>query len=102
MTKSPYSYLIFVILTLITGIIFAKYNKFDTKYLLAKKINRYIIIAIIPLLYIVLTSVIVVTEDGIHDYSFYNLKGTKYSFGDVEYVNTGFVDKLLSVVRNEN
>ena len=49
-------------------------------------------LTIIPLTYIMLTSVVVVTEDGIYDYSFYNLKGNKCSFSDVEYVNTGFVD----------
>ena len=93
--KSPYSYLLFVILIIVaTRIksIFSKKEKRDNNrnlfYLL--KID---ILIVISLLYLVLTSVVVVTEDGIYDYSFYNLKGTKYSFSDVEYVNTGFVLK---------
>jgi hypothetical protein len=56
------------------------------------KFDKFLILTIIPLIYILITSVVVVTEDGIYDYSFYNLKGNKYSFSDVEYVNTGFVD----------
>ena len=56
------------------------------------KFDKFLILTIIPLIYIMLTSVVVVTKDGIYDYSFYNLKGNKYSFRDVENVNTGFVD----------
>lgn len=91
--KSPYSYLLFVILIIVAiriKIIFSKKEKKYHKKNLFYSLKLDILI-VIPLLYLVLTSVVVVTEDGIYDYSFYNLKGTKYSFNDVEYVNTGFV-----------
>ncbi|MBO3444366.1 hypothetical protein [Clostridium sp. CCUG 7971] len=96
--KYPYSYLLFVILAIVAskiGMLFSGEQKFFTTnkgLSLWLKFDKFIILAIIPLIYIILTSVVVVTEDGIYDYSFYNLKGNKYSFSDVEYVNTGFVD----------
>lgn len=91
--KSPYSYLLFVILIIVAiriKIIFSKKEKKYHKKNLFYSLKLDILI-VIPLLYLVLTSVVVVTEEGIYDYSFYNLKGTKYSFNDVEYVDTGFV-----------
>ncbi len=91
--KSPYSYLLFVILIIVAIRIKMIFSKKEKKY---HKKNLFYslkldILIVIPLLYLVLTSVVVVTEEGIYDYSFYNLKGTKYSFNDVEYVDTGFV-----------
>ncbi|WP_066891229.1 hypothetical protein [Clostridium nigeriense] len=91
--KSPYSYLLFVIFIIVAIRIKMIFSKKEKKY---HKKNLFYslkldILIVIPLLYLVLTSVVVVTEEGICDYSFYNLKGTKYSFNDVEYVNTGFV-----------
>ncbi len=96
--KSPYSYLLFVILIIVAsriGMLFSREEKISSmnkSLSLWLKIDKFLILTIIPLIYIILTSVVVVTEDGIYDYSFYNLKGNKYSFSDVEYVNTGFVD----------
>ena len=96
--KSPYSYLSFVIPIIVAsriGVLFSREEKFSStnkNLSLLSKFDKFLILAIIPFIYIVLTSVVVVTEDGIYDYSFYNLKGNKYSFSDVDYVNTGFVD----------
>lgn len=96
--KYPYSYLLFVILAIVAskiGMLLSGEQKFFTTnkgLSLWLKFDKFMILTIIPLIYIILTSVVVVTEDGIYDYSFYNLKGNKYSFSDVEYVNTGFVD----------
>ena len=96
--KSPYSYLSFVIPIIVAsriGVLFSREEKFSStnkNLSLLSKFDRFLILTIIPLIYILLTSVVVVTEDGIYDYSFYNLKGDKYSFSDVNYVNTGFVD----------
>ena len=96
--KSPYSYLSFVIPIIVAsriGVLFSREEKFSStnkNLSLLSKFDKFLILTIIPLIYILLTSVVVVTEDGIYDYSFYNLKGDKYSFSDVNYVNTGFVD----------
>ena len=96
--KYPYSYLLFVIMIIVAskiGVIISKKEKLSSKdqeLSLLRKFDKFVMLAIIPLIYIVLTSVVVVTEEGIYDYSFYNLKGDKYTFSDVEYVNTGFVD----------
>ena len=95
-TKSPYSYLLFVILIIVFIRIRSllsrkeKLCSMNKSLLQLLKGNMVVILIIILLTYIVLTSVVVVTEDGIYDYSFYNLKGIKYSFSDVEYVDTGF------------
>lgn len=96
--KSPYSYLFFVILTIVASRLKLLISR-ERKFYCAKKdlsmclkFDKFLILTIIPLIYILLTSLVVITEDGIYDYSFYNLKGNKYSFSDVEYVNTGFVD----------
>ncbi|MDK2584423.1 hypothetical protein QOZ83_01005 [Romboutsia sedimentorum] len=96
--KSPYYYLLFVILTIVASrirLLFSRERKFycaNKDLYMCLKFDKFLILTIIPLLYILLTSVVVIAEDGIYDYSFYNLKGNKYSFSDVEYVNTGFVD----------
>ena len=96
--KSPYSYLLFVILIIVAsriGRLLSREKKLSSMnkgLSLWLKIDKFLILTIIPLIYIILTSVVVITEDGIYDYSFFNLKGNKYSFSDVEYVNTGFVD----------
>ena len=98
LTKYPYSYLVFVIMVLVAikiGMMMLKKEKLFSKekeLSLWRKFDKFLMLAIIPLIYIVVTSVVVVTEEGIYDYSFYNLKGDKYTFSDVEYVNTGFVD----------
>lgn len=86
MIKSPYSYLLFIIEVLII---------FGIKEIVSRKIHKvikYIIPSVIILLYIVITSVIVITNDGIYDHSFYSLKGNKHTFDDVLCVNTGFKD----------
>ncbi|MGL5354766.1 MAG: hypothetical protein ACRDA5_15850 [Clostridium sp.] len=57
-----------------------------------EKIDKYLVVTVGVLAYLIITSVVVVTKDGIYDYSFFNLKGNKYSFSDVAYVNTGFID----------
>lgn len=94
--KSPYSYLLFLVLLIVTNKVIMMISKgekifLNKKYLdLWRKIDRTLMISIIPMLYIILTSVVVVTEDGIYDYSFYNLRGNKYSFNEVEEVYTGF------------
>lgn len=96
--KSPYSYLLFVILIIVAsriGMIFTREEIFSYKkksLFQRSRVDKYLILTIIPLIYIIITSVVVVTEEGIYDYSFYNLKGNKYSFNDVDYVNTGFDD----------
>lgn len=98
LTKYPYSYLVFVIMVLVAikiGMMMLKKEKLFSKekeLSLWRKFDKFLMLAIIPLIYIVVTSVVVVTEEGIYDYSFYNVKGDKYTFSDVEYVNTGFVD----------
>lgn len=88
MIKSPYSYFMFLILFLvgvkIYSFIFKKKDLLPGKYLVA---------TVIILGYILITSVIVVTEEGIYDYSFYNLKGQAYNFSDIKVVNTGFKDR---------
>ena len=96
--KYPYSYLVFVIMVLVAikiGMMMLKKEKLFSKekeLSLWRKFDKFLMLAIIPLIYIVVTSVVVVTEEGIYDYSFYNVKGDKYTFSDVDYVNTGFVD----------
>ena len=98
LTKYPYSYLVFVIMVLVAikiGMMMLKKEKLFSKekeLSLWRKFDKFLMLAIIPLIYIVVTSVVVVTEEGIYDYSFYNVKGDKYTFSDVDYVNTGFVD----------
>lgn len=97
--KSPYSYLLFVILAIVAIRIRMLFLRKEKEYSRNKGsviwggVNKFLILIIIPLIYIVITSVVVVTENGIYDYSFYNLKGTKYNFSDIEYVNTGFVNR---------
>lgn len=95
--KSPYSFLLFVIEIIMLSRIIKVFSK-DKKLLLINegmslllKIDKFLMLSLIPLIYIIITSVVVVTKDGIYDYSFFNLKGNKYSFSDVKYVNTGFV-----------
>ena len=96
--KTPYSYLLFVIEIIIFSRIIKIFSKEKKLFSMNKglslwlKIDNFLILTIIPLIYMILTSVVVVTEDDIYDYSFFNLKGNKYSFSDVEYVNTGFID----------
>lgn len=96
--KSPYSYLLFVILTivLIGGImLLLKKEKLYCKnktFSFWVKVDLFLILIIGLLTYVTVTSTVVITEDGIYNYSFFNLKGDKYSFSDVEYVNTGFID----------
>ena len=98
LTKYPYSYLVFVIMVLVAikiGMMMLKKEKLFSKekeLSLWRKFDKFLMLAIIPLIYIVVTSVVVVTEEGIYDYSIYNVKGDKYTFSDVDYVNTGFVD----------
>lgn len=97
--KYPYSYLLFVILAIVAiriRMLFLRKEKEHSRNqgsVLWGRVNKFLILIIIPLIYIVITSVVVVTEDGIYDYSFYNLKGNKYNFSDIEYVDTGFVDR---------
>lgn len=94
--KSPYSYLMFVILIMVgtrIGILFSRKEKIITIKKRLFQWGKIDILIIILLIYIISTSVVVVTKEGIYDYSFYNLKGNKYSFSDVEYVNTGFINK---------
>ncbi|MGL5085332.1 MAG: hypothetical protein ACRC68_06370 [Clostridium sp.] len=97
--KSPFSYLIFVIMFIVAGRIQmlnlrkGKIDKSIDNYSEWKKLDKFIILAIGVSVYLIVTSTVVVTKDGIYDYSFFNLKGNKYSFSDVEYVDTGFVTK---------
>lgn len=92
LTKSPYSYLIFVVEFLaISKIKVLFFNRNGMKK--HRRIDKHILLSVIILIYIIITSVTVVTEDGIYDYNFYNLKGNKYEFSDVVYVNTGFKHK---------
>lgn len=86
MIKSPYSYLVFFIMILSLA-------QVEFIFLKVKEFNKYIILSILLSIYIIITSTVVVTENGIYDYSFYNLKGDKYEFSDVEYVDTGFIYK---------
>lgn len=92
MIKSPYSYLIFLIMMLVCGkisFLLSRGKKIEKSILPVK----YLLVVVIALIYIVITSVVVVTKEGIYDYSFYNLKGEVYKFSDVEVVNTGFKEK---------
>lgn len=86
MTKSPYSYLVFIIEALII------LNIIEVVLTKSNKLMKYIIPLVIVLLYMIITCTTVITKDGIYDYSFYNLKGNKYTFNQVVYVNTGFKD----------
>ena len=93
--KFPYSYLLFVILAIFgtkISILFSRKGKTITINKRLFHWKNIDILIVILFIYIVLTSVVVVTKVGICDYSFYNLKGDKYSFSDVKYVNTGFVN----------
>lgn len=96
--KYPYSYLMFVIMIIVGNkVVMLSFKKEKLSFMskggyLWAKIDKILMLATIPLLYIVLTSVAIVTKDGIYDYSFYNLNGNKYRFSDVEYVDTGFID----------
>lgn len=92
MIKSPYSYLIFLVLILVADKIRTIISK-NKRGNEAKLPDKYRITLVILLIYILITSVTVVTEDGIYDYSFYNLKGDTYKFSDVQYVTTGFKHK---------
>lgn len=87
--KAPYSYIIFVMLFMGCIFIIEKVYKVKKGFTLLDKIFA---VLVILLIYILITSVVVVTHDGIYEYSFYNLKGKEYSFSDIEYVNTGFKD----------
>ncbi len=91
--KYPYSYLYFVIMILVASRIKLLIPKKEESLLEKIKSNKFILFIIILIIYIIFTSVVVVTEEGIYDYSFYNLKSKKYNFSDVEYVDTGFVEK---------
>lgn len=98
-TKYPYSYLFFVVFAIgvskVISVFFRKEKTYSTNRSLSLwiKFEKALVLAVIPLIYIILTSVVVVTEDGIYDYMFYNLQGNEYSFADVEYVDTGFVER---------
>lgn len=86
MIKSPYSYLVFAILMLVV------FNIVEINLMKSKKSIKYILPLMILALYIVITSATVITDEAIYDYSFYNLKGNKYNFSQVEHVHTGFKD----------
>lgn len=94
MIKSPYSYLTFIILVLVTeaAVIFSN-KKNKEKSLLPK---RYLLLIVAVLTYVLLTSVVVITKDGIYDYSFYNLKGNIYKFSEIKQVNAGFKDSGMN------
>lgn len=92
MIKSPYSYIMFLIVILAggrIGMVFYK-EKETVKAILPLKI---FIPIILVLTYILITSTTVISKDGIYDYSFYNLKGERYEFNEVKAVSTGFKDK---------
>lgn len=90
--KSPYSYLLYLIIYIAVTFIGEKISNIKKGLPFFSKFDKVIGLLLIPIIYVILTSVVVVTEDGIYNYSFYNLKGNKYTFNDVEYVNTGFND----------
>ncbi|MDV4150060.1 hypothetical protein R0131_04340 [Clostridium sp. AL.422] len=92
LVKSPYSYLLYLIFFIIANSIAEKISSAKKGLPFFNKFDKFIALSLIPIIYILLTSIVVVTEEGIYDYSFYNLKGKKYSFSDVEYVDTGFND----------
>lgn len=97
--KYPYFYLFYVIVIIVAYemvMLLSKEGKISSRsngFPLLFKSDKFLLVAIIPLMYLVITSVVVITKDGIYDYSFYNLKGNKYNFSDVRYVHTGFVGK---------
>lgn len=92
MIKSPYSYIIFLILILVGGRIGMVFSK-EKEVARAILPLKYLIPSILVLTYILITSTTVITKDGIYDYSFYNLKGERYDFSQVKAVSTGFKDK---------
>ncbi|MCI6693937.1 MAG: hypothetical protein MR510_15960 [Clostridium sp.] len=94
--KSPYSYLLFIIVFIVFSFIVEKISNVKKGLPFFNKFDKFTALLLIPIMYIIFTSVVVVTEDGIYDYSFYNLKGNKYTFADVEYVNTGFNDGWIN------
>jgi len=93
LVKYPYSYLYFVIIILFASRIIILIPLKEESILKKIKSNKIIFFITSLITYIIFTSVVVVTEDGIYDYNFYNLKSKKYSFSDVKYVDTGFVEK---------
>ncbi|WP_461207720.1 MerR family transcriptional regulator [Clostridium sp. DL1XJH146] len=108
MFKPPYSYLVFFFEIELIIIIMNFANVFDKNkdWQWASNITRFvkkgitILIAInLILFYICITGITVVTEDKIVDYSFYNPKGTNYSYEDIDKVETGFKGKASGVLK---
>lgn len=65
---------------------------YDINWFLKKHLIKVIAVNIL-LLYIVITSVTVVTKEKIIEYKFYNPKGISYDYSDIKKVETGFYMK---------
>lgn len=108
MFKSPYSYLFLFfeieLIVLFTAALYKRVKNVEWKWAneLFNFIRKHIVATVIFnlfLLYVCITSITVVTKNQIVDYSFYNLKGTSYSYNDISKVETGFQGKFLKVLR---
>ncbi|NFA61239.1 MerR family transcriptional regulator [Clostridium sporogenes] len=104
--KPPYSYFIFFfeieIIIVFIFMIYRKIKNIELKWseCLFKFLKKNIFLTIslnIALMYICVTSVIVVTKDQIKDYNFYNPKGTIYSYNDIYKVQAGFKGKRFKI-----
>lgn len=108
MFKSPYSYLFLFfeieLIVLFTAALYKRVKNVEWKWAneLFNFIRKHIVATVIFnlfLLYVCITSITVVTKNQIVDYSFYNLKGTSYSYNDISKVETGFQGKFLKVLK---
>ncbi|WP_434291706.1 MerR family transcriptional regulator [Clostridium botulinum] len=108
MFKSPYSYIFIFfeieILILFISIVYKRIKNIEWKWAaelfsFAKKNIVATAILNIVLLYVYITSITVVTKNQIKDYSFYNPKGTEYSYNNISKVQAGFKGKSAKVFK---
>ena len=98
--KYPYLAIIFLfeiqfIIIFFGFILKEQYNIFH----LFKKHYIKVVLANWVAFYLCITGISVITDNGIKDYSFYNVNGTQYSFDDVKYIDTGFQGERAFLTR---
>jgi len=97
--KTPYSYLLFVLevelLFILYYLVYKKNSR--SKYDYIRKIMSFIkehlkvfIATNLFILYVIITSVWVITPTSIHSYSYYNPTGKSYRYNDITMIKTGF------------
>ena len=108
--KYPYMYIpffLFIEAFIILGAMFNyKREMIDIRwtnsvFLVMKKYSKLAIFINVLLLYISLTSICVITDKKIVDYTFYNPLGVEYTFNEVKTVETGFRGNQFGVSRNK-